>query len=155
MVQGNTRALRRPADIVRLSYCGSPRPSVDLDLGLGQDRSVVQCAPSPETKARSPCLLRVRAGCSRRRRRVPLREHARYDADVPPAARRLPPAGRACSKLGQEEPPMSIVTPDARNHAGLAALASRYVDVAALPWVPTRFKGVEMKTLMEDKATGL
>jgi anti-sigma factor ChrR (cupin superfamily) len=50
---------------------------------------------------------------------------------------------------------MSIVTPDARNHASLAALASRYVDVAELPWVPTRFPGVDMKTLMEDKATGL
>jgi anti-sigma factor ChrR (cupin superfamily) len=50
---------------------------------------------------------------------------------------------------------MTIVTPDARNHAGLAALESRYVDVAALPWVPTRFKGVEMKMLMEDKETGL
>jgi anti-sigma factor ChrR (cupin superfamily) len=50
---------------------------------------------------------------------------------------------------------MTIVTPDARNHQGLAALASRYVDVAALPWVPTRFKGVDMKMLMEDKETGL
>jgi anti-sigma factor ChrR (cupin superfamily) len=29
------------------------------------------------------------------------------------------------------------------------------VDVAALPWTPTRFKGVEMKVLMEDKETGL
>ena len=47
------------------------------------------------------------------------------------------------------------VTPDARNHSGLPALASRYVDVAALPWVPTRFAGVEMKVLMEDKETGL
>jgi anti-sigma factor ChrR (cupin superfamily) len=50
---------------------------------------------------------------------------------------------------------MTIATPDAKNHAGLPALASRYVDVDALPWVPTRFKGVEMKTLMEDKETGL
>jgi anti-sigma factor ChrR (cupin superfamily) len=50
---------------------------------------------------------------------------------------------------------MTIVTPDARNHQGLAALASRYVDVAALPWVPTRFKGVDIKMLMEDKETGL
>jgi anti-sigma factor ChrR (cupin superfamily) len=47
------------------------------------------------------------------------------------------------------------MTPDAKNHAGLAALASRYVDVAALPWVPTRFAGVDMKMLMEDKQSGL
>jgi anti-sigma factor ChrR (cupin superfamily) len=50
---------------------------------------------------------------------------------------------------------MAITTPDASNHKTLAALASRYVDVAALPWVPTRFAGVDMKTLMEDKETGL
>jgi anti-sigma factor ChrR (cupin superfamily) len=50
---------------------------------------------------------------------------------------------------------MTIVTPDAKSHAGLAALASRYVDVAELPWTPTRFEGVEWKTLMEDKETGL
>jgi anti-sigma factor ChrR (cupin superfamily) len=50
---------------------------------------------------------------------------------------------------------MAITTPDARNHKGLAALASRYVAVDELPWVPTRFPGVEMKTLMEDKDTGL
>jgi anti-sigma factor ChrR (cupin superfamily) len=50
---------------------------------------------------------------------------------------------------------MAVTTPNAVNHAGLADLASRYVDVAALPWTPTRFKGVEIKVLMEDKATGL
>jgi len=50
---------------------------------------------------------------------------------------------------------MAMITPNAKNHAGLAALASRYVDVAALPWTPTRFKGVDMKLLMEDKETGL
>lgn len=50
---------------------------------------------------------------------------------------------------------MPIMTPDAKDHAGLAALASRYVDVTALPWVPTRFAGVDMKMLMEDKETGL
>jgi anti-sigma factor ChrR (cupin superfamily) len=50
---------------------------------------------------------------------------------------------------------MAMQTPHARNHEGLARLASRYVDVAALPWTPTRFKGVEMKILMEDKQTGL
>lgn len=50
---------------------------------------------------------------------------------------------------------MTIVTPGAASHAGLTPLASRYVDVAALPWVPTRFTGVDMKMLMEDKDTGL
>ena len=50
---------------------------------------------------------------------------------------------------------MVMLTPNAKNHAGLAALASRYVDIASLPWTPTRFKGVDMKILMEDKETGL
>ena len=50
---------------------------------------------------------------------------------------------------------MTIMTPNAKNYEGLAALSSRYVDVGALPWVPTRFKGVDMKLLMEDKETGL
>ena len=50
---------------------------------------------------------------------------------------------------------MAVTTPNAVDHAGLADLASRYVDVAALPWTPTRFKGVEIKVLMEDKASGL
>ena len=50
---------------------------------------------------------------------------------------------------------MAMITPDARNHAGLAALASRYVDIDALSWTPTRFKGVDMKVLMEDGETGL
>jgi hypothetical protein len=43
---------------------------------------------------------------------------------------------------------MSAVTPNAKGHEHLAALASRYVDVASLPWVPTRFKGVDLKVLM-------
>ena len=50
---------------------------------------------------------------------------------------------------------MALCTPNAGNHEGLAALASRYVDVASLPWTDTRFKGVEMKVLMQDKETGL
>jgi anti-sigma factor ChrR (cupin superfamily) len=50
---------------------------------------------------------------------------------------------------------MPMVTPGARNHEGLARLASRYVDVADIEWTPTRFKGVDMKILMEDKETGL
>ena len=50
---------------------------------------------------------------------------------------------------------MVMTTPHATNHGALATLASRYVDVESLPWTPTRFKGVEMKVLMEDKETGL
>src|SRR5690348_16528912 len=36
-----------------------------------------------------------------------------------------------------------------------AALASRFVKVAELPWMKTRHAGVETKTLMADAATGL
>jgi anti-sigma factor ChrR (cupin superfamily) len=34
-------------------------------------------------------------------------------------------------------------------------MASRFVEVAALPWQKTRFAGVEMKTLLIDPDTGL
>src|SRR5437763_14762109 len=54
-----------------------------------------------------------------------------------------------------EERHMTITTPNAKGHEHLGVLASRYVDVASLPWVPTRFEGVELKILMEDKETGL
>ena len=37
----------------------------------------------------------------------------------------------------------------------LSALASRYVDVAAMPWQDTRWPKIKMKVLFEDKATGL
>jgi anti-sigma factor ChrR (cupin superfamily) len=40
-------------------------------------------------------------------------------------------------------------------HEKLASLASRFVNVAALPWLPTRFAGVELKVLMQDPETGL
>lgn len=46
-------------------------------------------------------------------------------------------------------------TPNAPDHAGLAATASRFVDVPNLPWEKTKFAGVETKTLMIDKETGL
>jgi anti-sigma factor ChrR (cupin superfamily) len=49
---------------------------------------------------------------------------------------------------------MALETPHAR-HAGLGAMASRYVDVDALPWEKTRFPGVEIKVLMQDKQTGM
>ena len=40
-------------------------------------------------------------------------------------------------------------------HAKLAPLSSRYIDVPSLPWQPTRFPGIEIKVLMEDPETGL
>jgi anti-sigma factor ChrR (cupin superfamily) len=50
---------------------------------------------------------------------------------------------------------MSAVTPKAANHEQLPPLASRFVDVAALPWEKTRFPGVEAKTLLIDRASGV
>ncbi|MGH8748888.1 MAG: cupin domain-containing protein [Burkholderiales bacterium] len=47
------------------------------------------------------------------------------------------------------------MTPKALNHGDLPPLASRFVAVAALPWQGTRFQGVEMKTLLMDRATGV
>lgn len=49
----------------------------------------------------------------------------------------------------------TAMTPNAAAHAGLAALASRYVSVADLPWEPTRFPGIEWKVLFQDEARGL
>jgi len=46
-------------------------------------------------------------------------------------------------------------TPNAKNHAQLAPLASRFVDIEALPWEKTRFPGVESKTLVVDSDTGM
>ena len=50
---------------------------------------------------------------------------------------------------------MTASTPHVPEHQALASLASRYVNVAALPWQPTRFAGVELKILMQDPTTGL
>jgi anti-sigma factor ChrR (cupin superfamily) len=50
---------------------------------------------------------------------------------------------------------MPPVTPNADHHTKLTPLASRLVDVAALPWTPTRWPGIHLKVLMEDKDTGL
>ena len=49
---------------------------------------------------------------------------------------------------------MPLTTPHADNHNGLAELASRYVNVDALPWEATRFTGIEVKTLMTDPDSG-
>jgi len=45
---------------------------------------------------------------------------------------------------------MPAVTPDVPRQRDLPPLASRYVDVEALPWRPTRWPGIEMKVLLED-----
>jgi anti-sigma factor ChrR (cupin superfamily) len=51
---------------------------------------------------------------------------------------------------------MSAVTPKAPNHADLPPLASRFVDVAGLPWEKSSLHpGIETKTLVVDPASGL
>ena len=50
---------------------------------------------------------------------------------------------------------MSAITPQAASHAHLPPMASRFVDVEALPWEKTRFPGVESKVLLADRATGV
>jgi len=47
------------------------------------------------------------------------------------------------------------MTPKATKHAGLPPMASRFVEVAGLPWESTRFAGVQMKTLLVDRDTGV
>lgn len=50
---------------------------------------------------------------------------------------------------------MAVKTPNTNAHDGLAALSSRYVNIDELPWMETRWPGVEIKVLMQDDATGL
>ena len=50
---------------------------------------------------------------------------------------------------------MAVFTPFHPRHDGLGADASRYVDVASLPWKPTPTPGIEMKVLMQDDNSGL
>lgn len=50
---------------------------------------------------------------------------------------------------------MPATTPFLKGEEKLGPLASRYVNVADLPWQETRFPGVTMKVLMEEKETGL
>jgi anti-sigma factor ChrR (cupin superfamily) len=50
---------------------------------------------------------------------------------------------------------MTATTPFLTNEDMIGPLASRYVDVAGLPWKPTPCAGIEMKVLLEDKETGL
>lgn len=49
----------------------------------------------------------------------------------------------------------TAITPNVPTHAGLGPLASRLVDVEALPWQATRFPGIQIKTLIFDRASGL
>src|SRR5258706_5522692 len=50
---------------------------------------------------------------------------------------------------------MSGVTPKVVAHAQLPPLASRFVDVENVPWEKTSFPGVESKTLVVDRETGM
>jgi anti-sigma factor ChrR (cupin superfamily) len=50
---------------------------------------------------------------------------------------------------------MSAVTPKASNHANLPAMASRFVSVAALPWEKSAYPGIETKTLLVDRGSGV
>ena len=50
---------------------------------------------------------------------------------------------------------MSATTPNARNHAQLPPMASRFVRVPELPWEKTRFAGVEQKILLIERETGI
>jgi anti-sigma factor ChrR (cupin superfamily) len=50
---------------------------------------------------------------------------------------------------------MSGITPKASGHAQLPPLASRFVEVDALPWEKTSFPGVEGKTLVVDRESGM
>ena len=49
----------------------------------------------------------------------------------------------------------TAVTPHVAEHASLNPLASRLVDVDALPWQTTRFEGIVFKPLIFDRASGL
>jgi anti-sigma factor ChrR (cupin superfamily) len=50
---------------------------------------------------------------------------------------------------------MTAETPHCPVGRDVGPLASRYIDVAHLPWQATKYQGVEIKVLLEDKETGL
>ena len=50
---------------------------------------------------------------------------------------------------------MTAITPNVAGHAKLPPMASRFVDVAALPWQKTIYPGVEAKTLLIERESGL
>jgi anti-sigma factor ChrR (cupin superfamily) len=49
----------------------------------------------------------------------------------------------------------TALTPNAKDHEGLGPKASRFVETDAMPWEATRFPGIEAKTLLVDRRTGL
>jgi len=49
----------------------------------------------------------------------------------------------------------TAVTPNIKQHDQLPPLASRFVDIAALPWTKTAYPGIEAKTLLLDRSSGL
>ena len=51
--------------------------------------------------------------------------------------------------------PKNAATPDVGEHGKLPPLASRFVQVDALPWQQSRYAGIETKTLIADAASGL
>ena len=50
---------------------------------------------------------------------------------------------------------MAATTPNLKTAREHGPLESRYVEVAELPWTPTKYPGVDMKVLMDDKESGL
>ena len=61
----------------------------------------------------------------------------------------------ALSSAAGSEPASLAETPALPGQAALGPLASRYVEVEALPWRPTPVAGIDMKVLLQDKSTGL
>ena len=49
----------------------------------------------------------------------------------------------------------TAITPNVKQHEQLPPKASRFVDTAALPWMKTAYAGVEAKTLLVDRDSGL
>ena len=49
----------------------------------------------------------------------------------------------------------TAITPNAPNQRGLGPLDTRFVETHSMPWEATRYDGVEAKTLLVDRRTGL
>ncbi|MDA0225518.1 MAG: cupin domain-containing protein [Proteobacteria bacterium] len=49
----------------------------------------------------------------------------------------------------------TALTPKVASHAGLPPMASRFVEAQGLAWEKTAYEGIEIKTLLVDKASGL
>ncbi len=49
----------------------------------------------------------------------------------------------------------TAITPNAKQHGQLPPLASRFVETAALPWTKTAYPGIEAKTLLLERSSGL